>query len=807
MQYEDRQEALVRTFGVVDAYHDDDGIFVVSPDRMGFGVMAKPIAGFDQQMGEALNALLNVPFPPGTILQFCLYASPDIEDVLLRFEMMRQYETDPTLCEMTRQRISFLRDLTQRPIGQVAGARLRQMRLVICASMKEGSADPTFEDMTRIRELQQNFEAALKTIGFRFERLSAGSYVRFMESILNHGPDAIWRRSAQSDHEAGELLCNQLLDPDTAIEVDSDEIRLGSHCHVRIQHPKRYPDYLYPGLAQYYMGDIMKGMRAMRDPVLYTVNILYPDHEAKRSALLRDFQWATRNAEGRLARFVPEYAQRATSLRIMNDAVNKGDRIVYAYISAATFSTTREQSIQAATAVQGMFRTAGFQTLPDRYALHAMFAQMMPFAAEDDARNFLASYRTMATSHVVPMLPVIGSWGGSYNPLLTLIARDGQLMPWSPYDSENNFNIVIAAQSGSGKSFLANNIVSNFLSIGGRAWIIDKGYSYKKLCEQQGGEYIEFTDDTDLCLNPFSIVKNFVDEVEILVGVLSVMAAPKEGFSEFQLPAVMRILTEQWDKHGKKLTIDALAEACLAEEDDRIKDVGHQLFAFTSKGQYGRFFNGESNVDLNNRLVVLELQQLSGREHLQRLVLLQIMYAIQQSMDSLPRDMPKIILIDEAWQLLSSGETKTFIVGWYRQLRKFGATAAICTQSINDFYASSGSEAIVENSAHKLLLGQKKESIAMVKQTGRLPMSDGEYALLESVHTVKGEYSEILFSGPAGTGVGRLVESDFNLLLFSSDARDVSAIKAFTDQGMTTVDAIKEVLRQRGKKHEGSLAA
>src|SRR6185312_9941220 len=298
VQYEDRQEALVRTFGVVDAYHDDDGIFVVSPDRMGFGVMAKPIAGFDQQMGEALNALLNVPFPAGTILQFCLYASPDIEDVLLRFEMMRQYETDPTLCEMTRQRISFLRDLTQRPIGQVAGARLRQMRLVICASMKEGSSDPTFEEMTRIRELQQNFEAALKTIGFRFERLSAGSYVRFMESILNHGPDAIWRRSAQSDHEAGELLCNQLLDPDTAIEVDSDEIRLGSHCHVRIQHPKRYPDYLYPGLAQYYMGDIMKGMRAMRDPVLYTVNILYPDHEAKRSALLRDFQWATRNAEG-----------------------------------------------------------------------------------------------------------------------------------------------------------------------------------------------------------------------------------------------------------------------------------------------------------------------------------------------------------------------------------------------------------------------------------------------------------------------------------------------------------------------------
>lgn len=807
MNYEERQEALVRTFGVVDAFHDD-GIFVISPNRLGFGVMAKPIAGFDQQMGEALNALLNVPFPSGTILQFCLYASPDIEDVLLRFEMMRQNEKDPTLAEMSRQRILFLRGLTQRPIGQVAGARLRQMKLVIAVQVKQGDSDPSFEDLTRIRELKQNFEAALKTIGFQYGPLTAGGYVRFMESILNHGPEAIWRRSAHSDHEEGVLLCNQLLDPDTAIEVDADEIRLGTDCHVRIQHPKRYPDYLWPGMAQYYMGDIMKGMRAMRDPVLYTVNVLYPDHENKRSALLRDFQWATRNAEGKLARFVPEYARRADSLRVMNDAINNGDRIVYAYISATTFSATRELAIQAATAVQGMFRAAGFQTLPDKYELLPMFAQNLPFAAEEDARQFLASYRTLASSHVVPMLPVIGSWGGSYNPLLTLIARDGQLMPWSPYDSDSNFNIVVAAQSGSGKSFLANNIVSNFLSIGGRAWIIDKGYSYKKLCEQQGGVYIEFTNDTDMCLNPFSIVRSFVDEVEILVGLLSVMAAPKLGFDEFQQPAVQRILSEQWAIHDNKLTVDDVAQACLAEDDERIQDVGHQLFPFTTKGQYGRFFNGESNVDLNNRLVVLELQQLSGREHLQRLVLLQIMYAIQQSMDNLPRDLPKIILIDEAWQLLSSGETKTFIVGWYRQLRKFGASAAICTQSINDFYMSAGSEAIVENSAHKLLLGQKKESIAMVKNDGRLAMSDGEYALLESVHTVKGEYSEIMFTGPAGTGVGRLVESDFNLLLFSSDARDVAAIKQFTEQGLSVVEAIKEVMRQRGKKDvDGSVAA
>lgn len=224
----------------------------------------------------------------------------------------------------------------------------------------------------------------------------------------------------------------------------------------------------------------------------------------------------------------------------------------------------------------------------------------------------------------------------------------------------------------------------------------------------------------------------------------------------------------------------------------------HQLYPWTTKGEYGRFFNGPNNCDLNNALVVLELQQLTGRPHLQRLVLLQLMYQIQQAMDSLPRDLPKILLIDEAFSLLASNETQKFIISWYRQLRKFGATAMICTQSINDFFDSNGSEAILENSAHMWLLAQKAESIALVRKENRLPLSEGAFDLLESVHTVPGEYSEILVRNAWGTGVGRLVVSDFNSLLYSTRAKDVSAIKAYRDRGLSLIDAINAVLRERG---------
>jgi conjugal transfer ATP-binding protein TraC len=65
------------------------------------------------------------------------------------------------------------------------------------------------------------------------------------------------------------------------------------------------------------------------------------------------------------------------------------------------------------------------------------------------------------------------------------------------------------------------------------------------------------------------------------------------------------------------------------------------------------------------------------------------------------------------------------------------------------------------------------------------------------VHTVPGEYSEILVRSAWGVGVGRLVVSDFNKLLYSTSAKDVAAIKAYRDRGQTLVDAINGVLRDR----------
>jgi conjugal transfer ATP-binding protein TraC len=225
--------------------------------------------------------------------------------------------------------------------------------------------------------------------------------------------------------------------------------------------------------------------------------------------------------------------------------------------------------------------------------------------------------------------------------------------------------------------------------------------------------------------------------------------------------------------------------------------VGEQLYAFTSKGTYGRFVNGANNVQFTSQFTVLELEELKSRKHLQQVVLLQLIYQIQQEMYLGDRNRKKVVIIDEAWDLLTQGDVAKFIEAGYRRFRKYGGSVVIVTQSINDLFDSPTGRAISENSATTMLLGQKAETIDSMKREGRLQLSEYDYEQLKTVHTNQGVYSEIFIKSEFGRGVGRLIVNEFQKLLYSTKAEDVNAIKRFTDSGMTVNEAIYAVLEAK----------
>lgn len=86
----------------------------------------------------------------------------------------------------------------------------------------------------------------------------------------------------------------------------------------------------------------------------------------------------------------------------------------------------------------------------------------------------------------------------------------------------------------------------------------------------------------------------------MVAGLVTAMAAPTEKLSDYQTAGLKRVLKSVWDAQGQSMTVDDIAKALCAESDQRLTDVGEQLFPFTTQGEYGRFFNGTNNIRFTN---------------------------------------------------------------------------------------------------------------------------------------------------------------------------------------------------------------
>ena len=239
-------------------------------------------------------------------------------------------------------------------------------------------------------------------------------------------------------------------------------------------------------------------------------------------------------------------------------------------------------------------------------------------------------------------------------------------------------------------------------------------------------------------------------------------------------------------------------EASPAEGDRRLKDLAAMLQPFTRDGTYGRYFDGPANIDFSSAFIVLELEELKAKKDLQTVVLLIVMYRITREM-YFSRDRKKIVIIDEAWDLLSGGATAEFIEAGYRRARKYKGSFMSATQGIDDYYRNPAAKAALDNSDWMFLLRQKPESIESMDKLGQLTMDDAMKRLLQSLRTEHGAYSEVFVHSPAGTGVGRLIVDPYSLLLFSSRAEDFNAINAQRAKGLSVSEAIDAVLRERGQ--------
>lgn len=425
----------------------------------------------------------------------------------------------------------------------------------------------------------------------------------------------------------------------------------------------------------------------------------------------------------------------------------------------------------------------------------------LPFGMDVKAIDDLARYLTITSEELLPIIPLFSDWKGTGTPTLILQSRNGQIMPISLQDSATNQNAIIAAESGAGKSFLANELILAYLSLGAQVWVIDAGKSYLNLCNQLDGDFLSFGLDDDICLNPYPLVDNFDEDEDTVNSLIATMASPSSLLSELQLAELRRINADEYRKHGPDTEVDHIAAACLNSADPRVVDIGKQLYPFRRGGSYSRYVTGKPNINFKNNFTVLELDELQGRRHLRQVVLLQLIFQIQQAVYFGDRSRLKLVIVDEAWDLLKDGRPGQFMEHAYRKFRKYGGSIGIATQSVADLYTTDSGRAIVENSGNMFLLRQKGEAISRMRKDDSLAIGDVGYDVLQSVTTVPGVYSEIFIKSSSGMGIGRLAVTEYQNLLYSTHPKDVSAIQKYKQKGLALDKAIRAVIEERSRQY------
>ncbi len=823
--------ALAQVCPVI-AFDREHMLFYLDDKTIGFGFECTPLGFFNQELQSQITSLLSLEFPDGTSMSFYQFRSPDIDEQLDSMINLRFGFNDPLLSPMLIDRADYLREHTEHPImahtpsgDSINCGRIVDVKLMITVKIPVGNGlAPTQAEVDTATDLRRRTLSALRDCGFQPIELTASRWLRFMGTIVNWGDSASWKRNVlKSDPTAP--LNEQFYDMDSDID-DTDmsrsfigikrlaEPKFGDpendhECFAQVLSPKTFPEAMYFGSAMSFMGDTMGRARQAGGNYAICCTLLFINHTAAFDRIRSKRSITSRAAFAPvLLRARPELGDAIGDFDTIYNSVKDGGRLIRMAWELVVFSPTRQQLIAESQELIQYFSKMDLKLMVDRYIQQEMFFNTMPFCVDT---KFLFGgeskrYLTLTNTIALVLLPIFSEWKGTGTGHVALISRTGQLMTLSLHDAHTNKNALIAAESGSGKSFFTNELLSMYMSEGARVWIIDIGRSYQKLCNILGGDFISFNPEDLPGLNPFKMISDINEEHDSIIAILKNMIAPHGDLNSAQEATLIRIFDELWASKKTEMTIDDVRDELLktAREtnDQRVHDMATQLYMFTSDGQYGKVFNSENTVNFSNRFTVLELEELNAFPHLRQVVLLQLILQIQQAIFLNPdRKQKKIVMIDEAWDLLKSGQTAVFMEHAYRKFRKYGASAIIATQSLNDLYSNAEGgtgKAIAENSAFYFLLGQKPETVESVKKEGYLDLSEGGFEILKTVHTIAGAFSELFIKSEVGTGIGRLIVSEFEKLMFSTDARDIAALQRYVSMGVPYSLAIKRVMIDRG---------
>jgi conjugal transfer ATP-binding protein TraC len=429
----------------------------------------------------------------------------------------------------------------------------------------------------------------------------------------------------------------------------------------------------------------------------------------------------------------------------------------------------------------------GFEVLEEEALALSLFLQSLPLSYDPAFDRGLKRSRSVVSTNLADMLPVYGPYRGTPTPEILLQNRRGEPISFSFFDSQVAPHGIVTGTSGAGKSFFTNYFAASVRRSGSPVFILDRGNSYKKLCEVLGGQYITFDPDRPIRINPIGRAETF-DKERLLFAKDTIAEMCSQGEEPVRKEertvlenAIQKAVERK--KTGEVFLSDvyaALLDEVKTGPQSLRRDLDRLTLAmkpFIGNGAYAGFFDGPSEVDFGSGFVVFELGDIALRKEIAPVILMAILYNVADfcaRSENLSRK--KYLILDEAWTLLESPATSRFIVNALKTYRKLGTSAVMVTQQVADFDGRAGA-AILANAPNRVFLRQTPETLLAMER--HLSLSPEKKKAIGSLRTVKGKFSEMFLSlGDESAGVARLIPDPYFYLLATSDAQENAKLYA-----------------------------
>lgn len=324
-----------------------------------------------------------------------------------------------------------------------------------------------------------------------------------------------------------------------------------------------------------------------------------------------------------------------------------------------------------------------------------------------------------------------------------------------------NANLNLLGTSGAGKTFTMQLLALRMRMRGIQCYIIApiKGHEFRRACNRIGGQFIKIAPGSPHCINIMEIWHTISPEMELIdeldYSEMDSLLAQKIQQLMIFFSLLIPDMTNEEEQMLDEALIRTYGKFGITHDNDSVyedrnavppkmkampilgdlheelqkNEMTKRIAVIVSRFVTGsaQSFNQQTNVDLSNKYIVLDLSELKGK-----LLPVGMMIALDYVWDKIKSDRTKkkAIMIDEIWQLIGAGSNRMaaeFCLEIFKVIRGFGGAAISATQDLSDFFGLEDGRygrAIINNSKNKIILNLEPDEAEFVRDTLKLTKTE-----------------------------------------------------------------------------------